>query len=165
MSVENPMKAQAQDQRILALRESIRRSFPDEFYKGTITGDDDKLDDPEFGEEKDLFAAMKGHKWSEVPIQLLLNQSSGYELLTDEAYRVFLAAWLMYALEGMDTENEVRNFLAYSFGNTMRRFRVLSEEQQLTVRSLLMEFSERGLSPFVRKHAIQAITYIDRKHY
>ncbi len=130
-----------------------------------MTSLDRKLHDPEFDEEKELFDTLHRHKWSEIPTQFLINQPTGYDLLTEEAYKAFLPAWLMYSLEGINTENEVRNYLAISFGNTMRQFRVLNAEQQQTVRSLMVEFSERGLSQAYRKEALQAITYIDRKRY
>jgi hypothetical protein len=37
----------------------IQRSFPAEIYDGVITHYDDKLDDPEFDEEKELY---EGHR-------------------------------------------------------------------------------------------------------
>ena len=67
----------------------------------------------------------------------------------------------MCSLEGMDEENEVRNFLAYAFGNTLRQFQVLNPEQRVTVRSILAEFIERGTGSFVRNLLTQTVVFID----
>jgi hypothetical protein len=131
-------------EKLAALRDSIRRSFPAEPYQGKVTLHDGELDDPELDEDEDLYHALNGRKWTEVEPQLLRDHPDGYELLTDEAFGAFLAAWLMPSLKDMDSENEVRNFVVYSFSDTMRKFRVRRPEQQLTVRSILLEFSERG---------------------
>jgi|ERR1700690_1203309 len=166
MGVENnKTETQGQAERIDALRESIRRSFPAESYKGRVTPNDDGLDDPDLDEDRDLYEALNGRKWTEVPTRLLQAESSGYELLTDEAFTAFLPAWLMRSLEDMDAENEVRNFVVYSFSATMRRFSVLNPEQQLTVRSILEQFTERGTCTYVRNLAAEAIALIDRRRY
>jgi hypothetical protein len=55
---------QGQDGRISILRESIRRSFSDEPYTGQVTPYDDKLDDPELDEDKDLYDALNGRRWT-----------------------------------------------------------------------------------------------------
>jgi hypothetical protein len=47
----------------------------------------------------------------------------------------------------------------------MRQFRVLNPEQQHTVRSILVEFTERGTSQYVSKLAAEAIALIDRSRY
>ena len=71
----------------------------------------------------------------------------------------------MRSLDHMDTENEVRDFAVYSFSNTMRQFRVLDSEQQHAVRSLLVEFAERGTTKFVANLAKEAVALIDRRRY
>jgi hypothetical protein len=123
------------------------------------------LDDPELDEDKDLYHALNGRKWTEVQPPLLRDHPDGYELLTDQAFGAFLAAWLMRSLEDMDSENEVRNFVVYSFSDTMPKFRVLSPEQQLTVRSILLEFSERGTAAFVKQRAVEGVSLIARGRY
>jgi hypothetical protein len=165
VSKSSETSAQERDARIALLRDSIRRSFTDVTYIGKVTANDDQIDDPELDEDRDLYEALKVRHWTEVKTDLLQQLPSGYGLLTDEALVAFLPAWLMHALENMDGQNEVRNFLAYSFSHTMRQFRVLNSEQQSTVRSLLVEISETDPSSFIRDHAIQAIALIDRKRY
>jgi hypothetical protein len=64
----------------------------------------------------------------------------------------------------MDAEDEVRNFVVYSF-QTMRKFRVLNPEQQFTARSLLVEFAQHGTSEFTANLAKEAVTLIDRRRY
>jgi len=159
-----------EDDRTRALRESIRRSFPAEPYKGRVTHHDGEFPDhfdedtAILDEEKELFDALRGKAWTAVPTEIFQHQPSGYGLLTDEAFTAFLPAWLMRSLENMDAENEVRNLVVYSF-QTMRQFRVLNPEQQLTVRSLLVEFAERGTSKFAANLAKEAVALIDRRRY
>ena len=148
-----------------ALREAIRCSFPDEPYIGKVTPNDDQLDDPELDEDKDLRDALNGRRWTEVPAKLLHDLPDGYVLLTDEAFVAFLPAWLMRSLEHMDEENEVRNFIVYSFSHTMRQFRVLNPGQQRTVRSILAEFTQRGTCASVGKRATEAVALVDRRRY
>ncbi|HSE50453.1 MAG TPA: hypothetical protein VLA96_14700 [Terriglobales bacterium] len=155
----------------IALRDSIRRSFPAEAYTGRITRYDD-ADNPEMDDEKELYKALSGRKWTEVPKELLRSQPDGYELLTEEAFAAFLAAWLMDSLENIDGENEVRNFLVYAFspreglipdmtGFKIQRLRCLSPEQRQTLRLLLSEFVERERSSYQKKLASAAVALID----
>jgi hypothetical protein len=44
---------------------------------------------------------------------------------------------------------------------TVRRLQILNSKQRDTLRSLLMEFTERGTSPFVRALAAKAVALID----
>jgi hypothetical protein len=156
------------NERISRLRESIRRAFPAETYVGNVTQYDDELsselreDQAILDEEQDLFRALKGRKWTEVPKELFENLPSGYGLLSGEAFVAFLPAWLSRALDDMDGENEVRNFLVYAFTDTTGQLRLLSPEQRSVVRSLLVEFCERGTAPFVRALAVKAVALIDK---
>ena len=158
---------------IVSLRESIRQAFPIVAYSGKITNRDLELDDPSLDEEKDLHDALKGKRWSDIPRELLLSLPDGYVLLSDAAFVSFLPAWLLYALENIDGENEVRNFVVYAFSpkhdmvpdttnQILDRLRLLNPEQRSTVRSLLEEFTKRGTSPFVKTLALKAVTLIDQ---
>jgi len=73
----------------------------------------------------------------------------------------------------MDSENDVRNFVVYAFSpktdmvpdttdRILGRLRLLSSEQRSVVRSLLVEFCERGTAPFVRALAVKAVALIDK---
>ena len=162
-----------QDKRVADLIDSIRLSFPAVRYTGGVTQYDAKLDDPDFydikpdsdvpdfWDEKELRDSFKGRCWTDVSRELLFHHPDGYVLLTDQAFVAFLPAWLMCSLEGMDEENEVRNFLAYAFGNTLRQFQLLNPEQRVTVRSMLAEFIERGTGSFVRNLLTKTIGFID----
>jgi len=167
------------NEQISRLRESIRRAFPAEPYVGKVTEYDDELsselreDQAILDEDQYLFRALKGAKWTEVPKQLLENLPDGYELLSDEAFVAFLPAWLARALDDMDSENDVRNFVVYAFSpktdmvpdttdRILGRLRLLSSEQRSVVRSLLVEFCERGTAPFVRALAVKAVALIDK---
>jgi hypothetical protein len=161
--------------RMTELRESIRRTFPAEIYRQSITPCDQTLDDPDLDEEKYLHESLKGRKWTEVPQQVLTNQPDGYMLLTAEAFKVFLAAWLIRSLDNIDSENEVRDFVAYAFSPKhdmvpdttdfiLHRLRALSPEQRDILHSLLLEFAERESSAFQRKLAAEAAVLIDSLH-
>jgi hypothetical protein len=171
-------RAQGQEKRIAALRESIRRAFPADVYTGKVTPYDNELsfelreDQAILDEDQDLFRALKGRRWTEVPKQLLESLPDGYVLLSDEAFAVFLPAWLCRALDDIDGENEVRNFVVYAFSprhdmvpdmrdHKVHRLQLLNPEQRRVVRSLLVEFAERGTPPFVRALATKAVTLID----
>jgi hypothetical protein len=156
------------DEQVSRLRQSIRRAFPAETYEGKVTNYDEEVSSELtesqdiLDEDQDLFRALKGRKWTEVPRQLLKNLPSGYGLLSDDAFAAFLPAWLSRSLDDMDGENEVRNFVVYAFSSTVVRLRLLSPEQRVVVRSLLMEFCERGTAPFVRALAVKAVALIDK---
>ena len=70
-----------QDFRTAELREMIQRAFPAETYDGVITGYDDRLDDSDLDEEKELYENLKGTKWTDVPQQLIKNKPDGYDAL------------------------------------------------------------------------------------
>src|SRR5215467_3298005 len=93
------------------LRNSIQRAFPAETYGGQITSSDEELDDPELDEEKYLYEALKGKRWTEIRQEVLDNKPDGYLRLTDEAFVVYLAAWLIRSLDDIDGKNEVRDFV------------------------------------------------------
>ena len=156
-----------EDERITHLRESIRHAFPAERFDGSVTNYDDEVsselteDQEMLDEDQDLFRVLNGRNWTEVPTQLIENLPDGYGLLSDEAFGAFLAAWLWKSLDNIDGENEVRNFLIYAFTSTARQLRLLSPQQRSVVRSLLVEFSNRGTVPFVRALAAQAVALID----
>lgn len=145
----------------------IRRSFPAETYLGKVTEFDEEFseelreDQSPIDDDFHLYQDLKGRKWTDVPHSLLESQPDGFVLLTNEAFVAFLAAWLMYSLTSMYAENEVRNFIIYSFEHTLRQFRFLNREQRLTVRSLLAEFVRNGTVPFVSQCAAKAVALID----
>lgn len=167
-----------EDERVEVLRDSTRRSFPVVAYEGKITTCDGAWL-PELTEENaihddDMFVyeALKGRAWPEIPKEFLGHQPDGFVLLTDEALVAYLAAWLMCALDDMEGENAVREFVIYSFSPShdqqpdmtlekIRRLRMLNSEQRATVRSLMTEFAKRERSSFVRSFAARAIELID----
>lgn len=147
--------------RIVALRELIQRAFPAEVYKGKVMSVDGKWT-PELDEEKELFDALHARRWTDLPEQLLTSQPDGYCLLTDGAFAAFFAAWMMVSLENIEAENEVRNFVAYAFHNTLRKFETLNTDQQKVVRSLLEEFAHHERSPYIRRCAAESVALIDK---
>src|SRR5579859_5624382 len=102
------------EQRLSALREAIRHSFPAEPYMGKVTHSDGAWT-PELDDDQALYEALHGCRWTEVPSDIVRNQPDGFLLLTDEAFVAFLPAWLLRSLENPFGENEVRSFVIYSF--------------------------------------------------
>ncbi len=167
-----------QDKRLAALYESIRHAFSSEPYTGRITPYDGKWaselneNDADLDDDRALYEGLKGRRWTEVPSKLVYDLPDGLPLLTDQAFVAFLPVWLVCSLENIDEENEVRNFVVYNFSPrpemvpdmtwfTLNRVKVLNQEQRETLRVLLMEFTERGTSPFVKALAVKAIALID----
>lgn len=80
-----------ENQRIALLRDSIRRSFPDEAYTGKVT-DYDNIYNPDdeatyiLDENQDLYEALNGRRWTDIKPELMHHLPSGYDLLADEAY-------------------------------------------------------------------------------
>ena len=110
-----------EDQRIIALRDAVRRAFPEVTYTGKVTRHDGAWL-PELTEENAihdddmfLYEGLTGKKWTEVPEKLLDAFPGDFVLLTDEALVAFLAAWLTRSLDNIDGENPVREFSVYAF--------------------------------------------------
>ena len=158
------MTINREDSSTISLRDSISRAFPATPYTGQITVNDDNLDDPELDEEKEIHDVLYGKKWTDVPVDFLLRELDAYNILTEEAFGAFIAAWLNYSLVDPEGENVVREFLLSSF-QTMRQFRTLSSEQRAVVRSLLSEFQRRDPSAYIKNLAADAIALIDRGRY
>jgi len=164
-----------EDKRIIALRDAVRRDFPDVTHAGKVTGHDGAWL-PELTEENAihdddmlLYEGLIGKKWTEVPKQLLHDFPDGFVLLTDGALVAFLPAWLMRSLDLIYGQNPVREFSVYAFspgeGSTadlnISMLRPHTPEQRSTVRSVLAEFVEREPSEFIRGHAAKAVQLID----
>jgi hypothetical protein len=150
----------------------IQRAFPAKTYDGVITGYDDKLNDPELDEEKELYENLKGKKWTDVPQQLIKNKPDGYVRLTNESFAAFIAAWLMRSLENMNGENEVRDFVVYAFSPKhdmvpdttefiRQRLIALNPEQRYVLHALLTEFAKIDPSAFQRRLALEAVALLE----
>lgn len=176
MSANNE-ELESDNQTIAPLRRAIQRAFPAERYTGCVTRHDGAWL-PELTEEnaihdddKFLYEALKGQKWTDVPREFLYAMPDGFVLLTEQALVAFLAAWLMTSLENMEGENLVREYLVYAFSpsgvtpNTdfiIGELRALNTEQRSVIRLVLAEFAQREPSDFIRKHASNAVEFIDR---
>lgn len=173
-------KDSAAHKRIVALQDAIRHAFPAIPHAGKITCHDGawlpELTDENAIHDDDMFVyeALSGRVWPEIEKEFLHTQADGYVLLTNEALRAYLGAWLVCSLDNIDSENNVREFLVYAFSpdhevpemtwSKMERLRALNPEQRLVLRSLLSEFAQRERSSFVRKLAIDAVELIDSLH-
>jgi len=159
---ETAVERQADDESIASLRRAIGNSFPAEPYLGAITPCDQDGEWPEeLDDDEDLYKTLPGLKWTAVPEELLQRQPSGFGLLTNTAFVAFFAAWLTRALDDIDGENQVREFVVYSFCDNLRQYRILDVNQRSVLRSVLMEFSKRERNRFVREKASEAVALID----
>lgn len=153
-----------QAQQIARLRETIEEAFPAEKYTGAITRYDPGPWAEELDEEKVLFETLKGKTWNEASPDFLQAYPDAYLLLTPDAYTAFIAAWLRYALERMEGENEVREFLIYTCsppGHCWQILSPLNREQRSTVRALMSEFANRERRRLIREKAIKALARMD----
>jgi hypothetical protein len=175
----DPREPGFEDERVRALRDAILNSFPGVAVEGKITNCDGAWlprltrENAIHEDDKLVYEALTGRTWSDIPKQFLREEPDGFVLLTDEAFVAYLAAWLVCALDDMDGENIVREFVIYSFSPSqkqqpdmtpekIRRLRLMNSEQRATVRSLLAEFAGRERSFFIRRFATNAVGLIDR---
>jgi hypothetical protein len=152
-----------QDVRTAELREMIQRAFPAETYDGVITGYDDKLDDPELDEEKELYENLKGKEWTDVPQQLIRNKPDGCVRLTNESFPAFIAAWLMHSLENMNGENGIpkHDMVPDTTEFIRQRLIALKQEQRYVLHALLTEFAKKDPSAFQRGLALEAVALLE----
>ena len=169
---EGNIKTGEREARTVQLRKLIRSAFPAHIYDGVITNYDDKLEDPELDEEKELYERLKGKTWIDLPQQFLDSQPDGYVLLVDKAFVAFIAAWLTRSLDNIDGENKVRDFVIYAFGPKhdlvpdmtgfiRQRLITLDSQQRNVLHALLTESAETAPSAFQRKLASEAVGLID----
>lgn len=164
MTTERPETATA------ALCQMIRKSFPSETYNGLVTTMDGQWT-PELDEERALCEELNSKRWTDIQDKVVKKFPDGFLLLTIDAYRAFFPAWLMRSLENLRGENEVRNFVIYSFLATssetpflmewrMNRLRIFSSDQRMTLRLLLVEFAKHDPSSYNRECAEKALALI-----
>ncbi len=152
------------DERVTALREMIKQTFPADRYAGPVTPYDPGPWAEELDEEQVLYETLKGRSWTEAPADFLQQYPDAYLMLTAEAFVAFLAAWLNYSLENMGGENEVREYLVYACSPPGESWKVLSPlnpRQRASVRALMAEFVENEQSGLIREKAVKALTRID----
>ncbi len=169
----------AEDKRLTELRHAIRAAFPVVAFQGQITNHDRPwspdltADEAIHDDDMLVYEATKDRSWPEIPKHFLHEQPDGFVLLTNEALPAFLAAWLMCSLDEIDGDNNVREFIVYSFSpshdllpdmtpHKITRLKVLSPEQRAVIRALLAEFADRERSTFVKNLAKSGIEMIDR---
>ncbi len=147
-----------------ALREMVRQAFPTETYDGMVTRYDPGPWTEELDEEQALYETLKGRSWPDIPSDFLCHYPDAFCLLAPEALAAFIPAWLMYSLENLQGENEIREFLIYTFsppGYSWEYLSPLTSQQRSTVRALLAEFAENEPNAFVREHAAKALARVD----
>jgi hypothetical protein len=127
----------------LRLIEQIERAFKDTVYPG----DDRIVENPNDMESSRLRARFKGKHWTTVPLSTLIKDRSGLPLMTPEAFRFFLPAYMHASVVYPDAvdvipENVVfhltppaeRSANAEWFRERIRGF---SPEQMETIRSFI----------------------------
>ncbi len=146
------------------LRQIVRQAFPVKTYDGVVTPYDPGPWAEELYEEQALYETLKGRSWTDITSDFLRHYPDGFCRLTPAALAAFFPAWLMYSLENMQGENEVRHLLIYTFappGHSWEHLEPLTSEQRSAVRALFAEFAENEASPLVRAHAAKALARVD----
>jgi hypothetical protein len=144
------------------LRDTIKMAFPDVTFAEPITGVDG-LPNEELDEEQALYGALRGKKWSQVPLSVVAANPDGVVLLTDEAFAAFLPAWLNYAT----THTKIQELMVYVFSPVVqksmemmdRRIGLLSAPQKEALRAFLSYCVMIELSNF-REEAQHALAYV-----
>ena len=148
-----------------ALRTAIQVAFPDRPFLGSITAVDG-LTNEELDEQRALYSALRGRKWSEIPLPVIESNPDGIVLLTDEAFIAFLPAWLTHAL----AHEKIRELLIYVFSPAVhasmkkmdQRIRLLNSMQMEALRGFLeFSFSTEN-STYIKEQAAHALTYVER---
>src|ERR1700733_9291914 len=88
------------------IRDQIRGAFPSMEYHGPITSCD-------CDECKEIREALWHKRWDEVPTSLI-DLTCSPTLLTPEAFRAFLPAYMLRALDNLMDERVVLEFTVYS---------------------------------------------------
>jgi hypothetical protein len=88
------------------IRDQIRGAFPSTQYHGPITACD-------WDECKEIREALWHKRWDEVPTSLI-DLACSPTLLTPEAFRAFLPAYMLRALDNLMDERVVLEFTVYS---------------------------------------------------
>jgi hypothetical protein len=131
---------------------------------GAITGVDGWQQE-ELDEERALYGCLHEKNWSEIPTSFIEQNPDGVVLLTDEAFTVFLPAWLTCAIE----RDNVREMMVYTFSGDLkkssdridRRMRQLAPIQRDAIRAFLVLCVDVESSKFVRQHAQSALDYMN----
>jgi len=88
----------------------IRESFPDIAYSGPITPADQRTEE-EFDECRELYGALHGRPWSEIPTSVIRRNDYGLTLLTEHAFASYLPAWLTAGV----LDQQIGEAVVYSF--------------------------------------------------
>ena len=166
-------------ERIASLRRAIRRAFPAIDYEGEITRHDGAWlpelteENGMYDDEMFLYKAVKGHRWTDVAKDYLINAPDDFCLLSQKSLGAYLGAWLECSLDEIDGENRVREYLIYSFSRTgtsglnsdiervSELLSGLSAEQRHVLLELLKEFAQQEPSQYIREHAASAVDIVD----
>jgi hypothetical protein len=152
-------KAKGNDAELVQAK--IRAAFPDSVFSGSITPADGRLNE-ELDEERALYSALHGKKWTDIAASFIGGYPDGVVLLTDEAFATFLPAWLTCALQN----KEVRELMVYTFSprepseRSDRRVRNLTSSQREALRAFLAYCLEVESSNFVKERARRALARV-----
>src|SRR3569833_322638 len=144
-----------------AVRGQIRLAFPNMVFSGQITPADGETGE-EFDEERAQYGALHGKARSEIPSSFIKSYSYSIPLLTEEAFGIFLPAWLSGALD----DHEVRRAVVYAFSPhhrtedasfMNRRVQTLTRQQKEAIRDFLAYSFNVESSKFVKDHARRAL--------
>jgi hypothetical protein len=147
------------------LRADIRNAFPAVVHAGPITPADGKSGE-DYDETELLYEALHGKAWPEIPARFVRANSMALVMLTEEAFGVYLPAWLN---EGL-TDQEVGEAVVYMFCNEPgedssymdRRLQHLNHQQKEVLQAFLTHRGQTTSSQAHRESARRASAYVEK---
>jgi len=141
----------------------IRSAFPDLICSGPITPADGKTGE-DYDEHEILFEGLRGRAWSRIPASFIRENAGALVLLTEEAFVVYLPAWLIAGV----TDHTVGEILAYTFcpapdgdqrfmDSRIKRMNVVQRE---ALAVFLAYCVETNSSKVIKDRAEEALAYV-----
>jgi Family of unknown function (DUF6714) len=97
------------------LRREIHEAFPAAAFGGAVTLADGETND-DFSDERALYDAFHGKRWTEIPVSFVVSFAYALPLLTKDAFVSFLPAWLDTALSNSEVRDALLHSLAKEIG-------------------------------------------------
>lgn len=129
----------------LELRRDIAREVEEAFAYVPYPGDDRLVRSPTFWENDEILAAFQGKHWRDLSVQVMFEQRFSQPVISPEAYRFYLPAYLIAGLLHSDETDTLWENVFYEFtppsssqSDQMERFHAciapLSAHQKAVVR-------------------------------
>lgn len=92
----------------------VRDQIRDAFRVAAYPGDSNIVYDLRYPDCREIAAAFKGKHWGDVPLELLLGSHESLSFFTDEAFRFYLPAYLLAAIERYEDADIIPLYVLFS---------------------------------------------------